>query len=70
MNSRHKGAADLTEFLVKDEQSVKEIAKNLGMKVLIHHRDIDYAQFLQVIKKLKKLIVENAKAGKKTFVYF
>ena len=53
-----------------DEQYIKEIAKNLGMTVLKHRWDIDYNEFNKVINDLKKIIRENAKAGKMTFVYF
>ena len=40
------------------------------MTVFRHHWDIDYDQFNKVIKDLKKIIRDNSKAGKMTFVYF
>ena len=40
------------------------------MTAQMHHWDINPVQFNQIIKALKKIIVENNNAGKRTFVYF
>ena len=40
------------------------------MTAYIHHWDIDFDQFLEVIRNLIKLIRANTKAGKRTFIYF
>ena len=54
--------------MTEDEKIAAEIAKLLGMTVM-HHRDIDKKRFNDVIKELKKIIRENAKADLKTFLY-
>ena len=41
-NHRYSHLADLSLYVADDENSAAEIAKNLGIKVLAHHRDINY----------------------------
>ena len=60
---------DLTVYVAKDEKTAEEIAKLLGMDVIIIHRDIDKKTFNAVITELKRTIRKNTKAGLKTFVY-
>lgn len=70
LNRRYaQGYADLTVFLAEDEKTAKEIAKELGMDVIIIHNDIDKTKFNAVIRELRRLIELNAEAGLKTFVY-
>ena len=64
------GFEDLSQFLIEDEKNVAEIAKNLRMTIVKHHRDIDFDQFQEVITELSNFIRKNKAAGKKTFVYF
>ena len=42
LNPRYSRFADLSEYVVNDENSAADIAKNLGIKVLAHHKDINY----------------------------
>ena len=57
LNRRYaKGYADLTVYLADDEKNAKEIAKLLGMEVIIIHKDIDKKKFNAVIKELKEMI--------------
>ena len=69
LNRRYaKGYSDITPYLINDERTAGEIAKLLGMTAM-HHRDIDKRKFNDVMSELKKLILKNAKAGFKTFLY-
>ena len=70
LNPRYSGAGDLTQFLVNDEKYLKKIAKSLGITVLMSKWDIDYDQFNKVINDLSKILRENERAGRRTFVYF
>ena len=51
-----QGYADLTVYVANDEQIAKEIAKELGMDVIIIHNDIDKTKFNAVVRELRNLI--------------
>ena len=60
---------DLTHFLDSDQQLAEKGARNLGATIFKHYKNLKWAELHKLIQELNAILRENAKLGKKTFIY-
>ena len=60
---------DLTQLLDNDQELIEQGAKNLGATIFKHYKNLNYAEFQNLVDELNKILKKNAADGKRTFIY-